>query len=341
MIENLYLNAFLTSLGIVLLMTPVMRWFAVQFNILDRPSTPVKTHVMATPYLGGVAIFAGIAVTLLLTRVLTHFPTGTLRSLRGILIGITFMLAVGLVDDIKNRGLNFKWKFLFQFIGALLLIAFDIRIKFIHPVWLAYVVTIIWVVGVTNAFNIIDIMDGLASSQAFIACAAFLLISIPSEEIYVNFAASAVAGACLGFFPYNMSGRLKIFMGDAGSLTLGFLLSALSLGTSYSRVSEIGVLAPILILGLPLYDTFFVSFMRLSQGKSPFLGSKDHLALKLRALGFNGRQVVAVLAASAIVFSLTAYFVTWCSIATWIIIVGVLLVGGLFVVRWLQKVHVQ
>src|SRR5205814_5488794 len=127
-----------------------------------------------------------------------------------------------------------------------------------QPAYVGAAVTMIWVVGITNAFNIIDIMDGLAASQAAVAAVAFLLISLPSEELYVNFASAALAGAALGFLPWNLSKRRKIFMGDSGSMLLGFLLAGISMGTSYSNVNNLGVYAPLLILLVPMYDTFFV-----------------------------------------------------------------------------------
>lgn len=340
MVELLYLKAFSISFVLVAALTPLLRAAAVRWGVMDFPASPVKTHRAPTPYLGGVAIFLGIAGALLVMRFFTNFPTGTLHALRALLLGGTFMVMVGLADDILPGGLTFQWKFLFQAVGALLLLLFDVRIKFIQPEWLGSVFTVLWVVGITNAFNIIDIMDGLSSSQAFVACLGFLFISLPTEEIYVNFAAAALAGACLAFLPYNLSDRWKIFMGDAGSLLLGFFMAALSLGTSYSRVSEVGLFAPLLILGLPLYDTFFVSILRIKQGKSPFLGSKDHLALKLRTIGLSPRQVVACLAGVAALFSAAAYLVTCAPFYVALFIFAFAGVVGLFVVVKLHHVQV-
>ncbi len=336
----LYFGVFFTAFALGLALTPLLRLVAVRWDIMDHPSSPVKTHQAATPYLGGVAIFLAVALTLILTRQFTHFPTGTLRSLRALLAGGAFMVLVGLVDDLKHGGLSFRWKFLLQALGAFLLLWFDVRVKFIQPQWLADAVTVLWVVGVTNAFNIIDIMDGLAASQAFVASLGFLFISLPTEEIYVNFAASTVAGASLAFLPYNFSERRKIFMGDAGSLSLGFLMAALSLGTSYTQVNEVGLFAPLLILGVPLYDTAFVSILRIKQGKSPFLGSKDHLALKLRTLGLSSRQVVGTLTGVAALCGATAYFVTWWPLYVSIFVFAAAFAIGLYGLVRLHKVHV-
>ncbi len=340
MTDIYYIFSFISSFVMVLILIPPIRKAALYWGVMDYPISAVKTHKTPTPYMGGVAIFMGITISLLLVRLFTNFPTGTLYSLRAIILGGGFIMLVGLVDDIKRGGLSIKFKFLFQIMGALLLLWFDIRIKFIQPDWLAYVLTIVWVVGITNTFNIIDIMDGLSSSQAFIACCGFLFISLPTEKIYVNFAAAAVAGACLGFIPYNMSEKRKIFMGDAGSMLLGFMMAALSLGTSYTRVNEVGLFAPLLILGLPLYDTFFVMVLRMQQGKSPFLGSKDHLALKLRTLGLSPKQVVLSLGSVAVFLCLTAYFVTIAALHVAVFIFAAAFVIGLYVIFKLHKVEV-
>lgn len=335
----IYACVFLVAFALAFLLTPLIRRFAVRFDVLDHPATPVKTHKVPVPYLGGVAIFVGVVGSLAIVRGLTHFPTGTLHALWGLLCGGFVILALGLIDDLKKPdGLTFYMKFLFQFAAAALLISFDIRIRFVQPVWLADVLTVLWVTGISNAINLIDIMDGLAASQSFVASTAFLLIAIPTEAVYVNVAAAAVAGASLAFLPHNFSKRHKIFMGDAGSLTLGFWLAGISLGTDYSRLNQVGVLAPVLILGLPVYDTFFVSCLRLLQGKSPFLGSRDHLAQKLRGLGLTGRQVVLVFAAAAAGLSAAAFFLTLTPFYVAVAVIGAVGLLGLFVMLKLYDV---
>jgi UDP-GlcNAc:undecaprenyl-phosphate GlcNAc-1-phosphate transferase len=337
---DVLLIAFGSSLGLGLLLTPAARWVALRYRILDHPSTPIKTHREPTPYLGGLAVFEAVALALIGLRFFTHFPTGTLRSLRAVLVGGGFVAAVGLVDDMKAGGLDFRWKFFFQVVGALILVAFDIRIHFIHPDWLAVLFTVLWVVAVTNAFNLIDIMDGLSASQALTASLGFLFVAMPGEELYVNLTATALAGACLGFLPYNLSRSRKIFMGDAGSLFLGFTLAAVSMGMSYTRENDLGVLSPILILGFPLYDTFFVSTLRIVQGKSPFLGSKDHLALKLRALGIPPEGIVGLMAAVATLGSVAAFLAVRAPAIVSVFLLSAFAVVGLYAVLRLHKVKV-
>lgn len=304
------LITFLTALALSLILTPAARSAAVVLNIFDHPTTSVKTHREPVPYLGGVAIFLAFALALIWIRVLTSFPSGTLRSLRGILAGSTVMFLMGLVDDIKHHGLHYRTKFFFQIAAACMVMFFGIRIKFITPSWLGYAMTIIWIVGITNAFNLIDIMDGLASGLATVATLAFIFITLPTEEIYVNIASAALCGAVLGFFPYNVSKKWRLFMGDCGSLLLGFICSSLALGTSYGKQTEWGVFAPLLILCLPIFDTILVFTMRIRKGVSPFLGSKDHFGLRLELLGWPRKSILIFSIAFATLLCTGAYVIT-------------------------------
>ena len=315
-------------------MTPLVRLLSLRLGLLDAPSSPVKTHKEPTPVFGGVAIWAGFMVTMLLLRFITTFPTGTLYNLRALMIGGTLVFFLGLVDDLKRpEGVDYKPKFMVQILAATLLILFGLRIRFLQPAYVAAIVTMIWVVGVTNAFNIVDIMDGLSASQAAVAALGFLMISLPSEELYVNFASAALAGAALGFLPWNMSSKKKIFMGDCGSLLIGFLLAGISLGTRYSDVNDAGVFAPLLILFVPAFDTLFVSMLRLNKGRSPFLGSRDHFALRLEKMGFPRDLVVLMAAAAATVLSFSAFLVTQLSL--WNAIIVYLVVAAL--VLWIGR----
>ncbi|MFH1378886.1 MAG: MraY family glycosyltransferase, partial [bacterium] len=217
--------------------TPLMRVIAMRFKIYDHPHSLVKTHTIPVPYLGGIAIWFGFVFSLLIIRLITQFPSGTLHNLRAILLGGLSIVILGIIDDLNPKGIDFKKKFIFQFVSVLVLIFFGIHIKFIEPSYVAIILTIIWVVGISNAFNIIDIIDGLAASIAIIASLAFVIIALPTEQIYVNFAGMALAGACLGFLPYNLSKKMRIFMGDTGSLFIGFILASIALGTSYTNVN--------------------------------------------------------------------------------------------------------
>jgi len=332
---------FLGALGLSAILTPCVRLIALRFEILDRPITSIKTHRTPVPYLGGAAITLALSLVLLGARLLTNFPTGTLHTLRGILVGGLIILGLGLIDDIKHKGVRYQWKFVVQIIAAICLMRFDVRIHFIEPWWMADILTVLWVVGVMNAVNIVDIMDGLASGIGVIAAAGFFFISLPSEQIYVNFLAAALAGALLGFMPYNLSKRFKIFMGDAGSLVLGFLLAALSLGTSYTRVSNLGVFAPILILGLPIFDTVLVTILRLKKGMSPFLGSKDHFALRLEKFGFRRPEILAIVYTTAILLMLIAYQLTLLPYRYIVLLYSLTTLTAIGVGLWLARIDID
>ncbi|MDR2427093.1 MAG: undecaprenyl/decaprenyl-phosphate alpha-N-acetylglucosaminyl 1-phosphate transferase [Endomicrobium sp.] len=309
--ELLYLISFCTAFLISLLVMPLCRFLAIKFNIMDSPISAVKTHTISIPYMGGVAIFLGCILSLLIIRAVTSFPDGTLRSLRGIIYGSVMVMLLGFVDDAKFKGLGFKSKLIVQFLAAAIVVfGFDIRINFFPSYLLSCIISIFWIVGITNAFNIIDIMDGLSSGIAIIAAFAFLFISLPTEMIYVNFCAAALAGSVLGFIPYNFSKSKKIFMGDTGSLFIGFVLASLAMGTSYTAMNEVGLFAPLLILAVPIYETGLVSLFRMHKGKSPFLGSKDHYALRLEKMGLSRKQILIMTYAACIILAFCAFLFT-------------------------------
>lgn len=337
----LYVVCFSTAFFLSCFLTPIFRRLAIHFAILDRPITDVKTHREPVPYLGGAAVASSVTLALLATRLFTNFPTGTLHSLRGILLGGLIILLLGLADDIKRKGLGYKFKFLVQIAAAICLMSFDIRIKFVEPAWLANALSVIWIVGIINAMNIIDIMDGLSSGITTIAALGFLFISLPSEKIYVNFAAAALAGGMIGFIPYNLSKRLKIFLGDTGSLLAGFLLAALSLGTAYSRVNNLGVFAPILILGLPIYDTLLVIYLRFQRGMSPFLGSRDHFALRLERYGFYREEILVISYAVSLLLGFTAYQVTVMSSGYAVVLYIITALFAMVLGNWLASIPID
>ncbi|OGS12653.1 MAG: hypothetical protein A2285_09475 [Elusimicrobia bacterium RIFOXYA12_FULL_57_11] len=342
LLENfrLYLIAFLLPLGLSLCLTPLLRLLAVRFGHLDKP-TEIKTHKVPTPLLGGAAIFLSFTVALVAMRYYTSFPTGTLRDLRVILFGGGVMFALGLADDLlKPGGLGVRTKFAVQFAVAAVTVYYGIRINFIQPHYFDYVLSVLWIVGVSNAFNLIDIMDGLSATQVVLAAFGFLLIAFPSESVYVNFASAALAGAALGFLPYNFSRKCKIFMGDSGSLFCGFVLALIAMGTRYTEVNPLGVYAPLFILAVPIYDTLFVSVMRLRRGHSPFIGSHDHFALRLEKLGCSRRRVVWLASLSTLSLAFFAWLITQVSLEWGVLIAAVVAAEFLLVSTAISKIKI-
>lgn len=295
-----FICAFALSLGI----TPVFRKVALRSQFLDTPSGQLKKHTAPIPYLGGLAIY--FSFMLVLYGTLSLAPPPDTKPLFAILIGGTVVALMGLVDDLFS--LSPAIKFLFEIIAAVLLIIFGLKIEFLdHYPWLCYAMTIFWVLAVTNAVNIIDIMDGLSSGVAAIACFGFILVPFSGAHSYVPLAASILAGSVLGFLPFNYQ-PARIYMGDSGALFLGFTLSALAMGHGYTQDNIVGLCAPLLILGVPLYDTALVMMIRFIRGRSMFRGSNDHLALRLRKIGFTVKQTVHTLWSVSFVLVFAAGF---------------------------------
>ncbi len=301
--------AFALSFILTFILTPVFCKSLGKY-LKDTP-TALKNHQGIVPLVGGISIMFGFLASLTIIRFITNFPTGTLRNLRGIFLGTVIIFVLGLIDDIrKPKGLSAIIRLIFQALAAVCLIYFNVKIQFVPEPWGA-ILTILWVCGLTNAFNLLDIQDGLATSQAMLAGLAFLFISLPSENIYVNFLASAIIGSTLAFWPYNHGlGKIKSFLGDSGSTVLGFWLSALALGVDYSAQNPLAVFVPLLILALPIFDTIYVSIVRLLKGMSPLHGSPDHVALRIFRRGLTKTQVLICLFLGAIVLDILAYTVT-------------------------------
>lgn len=344
MIRNdnlLYLTGFVLGFLIAYLIAPVFRKIALRYQIIDHPNTAVKTHRQSTPYLGGCAIALGFVISLTIIRFLSSYPVGTLRPIQGIFFGGFLVFLLGLVDDTVSGGLTFKEKFLVQFVASSILLFYGVRLHFIQPRWLAFFTTIIWVTGVMNAINIVDIMDGLAGGITVIAALAFLFISLPTEHIYVNLASAALAGSCLGFLPYNFSKTKKMFMGDTGSLFIGYVLASLSLGTSYTTYHNAALFAPILILGVPIYDTFFVMLIRYRKGLNPFLGSRDHFALRLEKMGFSRAEIVMIAITVSMILNFCAWLTTWIWFWWAVSLYALVLLIAYGIGVWLAKVKIE
>lgn len=305
---KLYFLNFICAAVITAFSLPVLR--KLTKNLLKDAPTDIKDHKGIISTAGGSALALGFFISLAAVRFLTDFPSGTLRNLRGIFIGGSIIFILGLIDDIKKpKGLSPEIRLFFQAVAAIALIYYGICIQF-TPQPFGYILTVLWVVGLTNAFNLIDIMDGLAITQALAAALAFALISLPSEFIYVNFAACALLGAALGFWPYNHSVKLKTFLGDSGSTLLGFLLAAVALGTNYSYHNPIAVCVPLLILAIPIFNTLFVSAIRISKGISPLKATPDHYPLRLRKFGFKNTAILCLSLLTAILLDASALFIT-------------------------------
>jgi UDP-GlcNAc:undecaprenyl-phosphate/decaprenyl-phosphate GlcNAc-1-phosphate transferase len=292
--------AFLLSFLLALYTTPTMRRAAIQFGILDHPRGDLKSHTEAIPYLGGLAVFLAYLFALGLTFEFAH-------PVLGILLSGTLMLLLGLIDDL---GVLSPWeKLAGQTVAIIVLLKAGLYIKlgFLPPP-VAWALSIFWLLAVTNAFNILDVMDGLASGVGAIAALFLAAIAIRNDEPMVAVMAAALAGSLFGFLRYN-SAPAQIYLGDSGSLFVGLTLSALAMNGHYTLKNSVAMLTPAIILGVPLLDLFFVSLARLRKGMSPLHGSPDHIALRLKRAGLSVPRVVGVLDACGIGLGLLAYAV--------------------------------
>lgn len=283
-----YLAAFVGSLILSFILTPIFKNIALRFKILDRP-TSLKNHTMPVPYLGGGAIFLAFLLPVLLWGI---SKIGYSKELFSIILGGGIIVLLGLIDDIKK--LTWWMKFIVQSIASLILIWGGTKLTIeILPLSMNLFFTVLWVIGITNAFNIIDVMDGLSAGVAFIASGIFFIIAIMTGNMQVGIMTASLCGATIGFLRYNFK-PAQIFMGDMGSGFLGFIISAIAIKEGYTGTNPIALFSPLLILAVPIYDTLLVIYMRLRKRKPIFKGSRDHFALRLVALGLNERRTVLV-----------------------------------------------
>jgi UDP-GlcNAc:undecaprenyl-phosphate GlcNAc-1-phosphate transferase len=277
-----YLVGFILSAVFAYCWTPLMQKAAIQLGIVDKPDGRLKNHRDPIPYLGGVAVFAAYLLTI---GVLTDFED---RETLGLLLSGCIALLVGLIDDFGVLTPN--QKLLGQALAALVLIKSGTFIKLTFlPVWVAIPLTVLWIVAVTNAFNIIDIMDGLAAGVAAVAAVSIAAANYLAGRDAQAFLAAVLAGAAVGFLRHNFH-PAKIFLGDAGSMFIGFMLAALSMNAGYTRVNLLAVISPVFILGIPLFDLLLVMFIRWRKGIPVTKGSPDHFALRLRRCNMSVRE---------------------------------------------------
>ena len=294
MLENLlgssflyYGGAFFISFVFALYWTPPMRKAALQLGIVDRPDGKLKKHDNAIPYLGGLAVFIAFLSTV---GLFTHFETisETNQQMLGLLLSGSIALIVGLIDDFG--ALTPMQKTFGQLMAALVLIKSGTYIKLGYlPMYVAIPLTVLWILAVTNAFNIIDIMDGLASGVATIAALIIAAANYMAGRESQALLAVVLAGAAFGFLRHNFH-PAKIFLGDSGSMFMGFMLAALSMNAGYTRFNVLAVISPVLILGIPIFDLMFVMFVRWRMGIPVTKGSPDHFALRLRRCNLSVRE---------------------------------------------------
>ncbi|MCX5708995.1 MAG: MraY family glycosyltransferase [Candidatus Omnitrophica bacterium] len=265
------------SFIIALIIIPIIRKLAFKFEILDYPGGR-KIHKHVTPLLGGLGIYLAVMVALI-------SADGAMGLILPILIGSTLIFVLGLIEDVQ--GLSAQIRFVAQLIITLGMIFIGgLRIEFLpNNSWgniVEVVLTIFWLVGLTNAYNYLDGLDGLAAGSAVINLFFFLVILYNTGQYSLGILAISLIGGCLAFLPYNLDKKNKIFLGEAGSTFLGFTLASLALQGSWAHDSMVRLFIPILILGVPIFDMVFTTIMRIKEEKVKNIvewleyGGKDH-----------------------------------------------------------------
>ena len=305
----LYLATFVGAVGLSLMLVPAVREYARNREIIDAPGGH-KSHRTPVPYLGGVAMVVAFSVAMVIGVVVrrsTQFDDGQIRITFGnlfsqgdglvrelaVVLGLALVFAaMGLIDDL--RGLSPVFRFVVGLGLATVLVSYGVVLETPLPNWLDLVISVVWILGMTNAFNLLDNIDGLAAGTAAIASGAFFMIAILNDQQYSALLAIGLAGAMLGFLRSNFA-PATIYMGDAGSLFIGFMMAYLGLKMR-TNVAEIPQLfAPVLVLGVAVLDTTVVVVSRLRRGLSPFTGGQDHLSHRFLRLGLSVRRSVTVL----------------------------------------------
>ena len=326
--------------------TPVVKAFAQKMGAMDVPDGKRRVHDHPIPRMGGLAIFLGFLLSVVLFADIT-------RQVRGIMLGAVLIVACGAIDDVVN--LRAWIKLLVQVTAAVIAVVHGVVIEFFsNPIifsnkellilgWLAVPVTILWIVGITNSVNLIDGLDGLAVGVSTIASTTMFVVALLVSEGNVALMLAALMGACVGFMPYNLN-PAKIFMGDTGALLLGYVLSTVSVVGMFKTYALVTFVVPILALFLPLFDTSCAFFRRILRGQSPMHPDRGHLHHRLIDMGLSQKQAVAILYSVSAILGLCAVVLATSGIVRTVLIVVAALAAvaiGLYISRTLRGHHYQ
>lgn len=335
------------------LIPPVLR-LAKRRGVMDRPGER-KVHEESKPLLGGVAVFLSLygAILFNLAGYLIVYHRGWIHArlpgmtsfysrltavwpqLLIILIGGLGIHLLGLADDLLHGRLTYKSKFPIQILIVTWVAVCGIRVEFMPGTLLDILVTVIWIVGIANSFNLLDNMDGLTAGVALISAGLFFILAVSQGQVFFALFLAGLGGSCLGFLYYNFHPS-RLFMGDSGSLFIGYLFGVLTTTGSYvidRSQSMLPVLIPVLILSIPLYDTFSVMFIRWREGRPLFIGDKRHFSHRLVEIGFSHRQAVIFIYLLGLCVGLVALLLPYMPvIAGWVIILQTILIYALITI---------
>ena len=304
--------ALLVAMVVSFLMCPLVKSFAYKIGAIDVPKDNRRMHKKPVPRLGGLATFLGFIVSILLFANIDH-------EMQGILLGAVIIVVLGVVDDMTP--LRAYFKFVVQIAAALVAVFHGVVIETLSNPnvfsqspywnlgWLAVPITVLWIVGITNAVNLIDGLDGLACGVSTISALTMLVIALLVSEGGIAVIMASLVGACLGFMPYNKN-PAKMFMGDTGSTFLGYILATISIQGLFKYYAIVSFAVPFLILGLPMFDTLFAIVRRLAHGQNPMAPDRGHIHHRLIDMGLSQKQAVAALYVVSSILGLSAVVLT-------------------------------
>ena len=303
-------------------------------NYIRRRKVLISQNI---PLVGGIGMGLSFIFVSLISFLLQH---GLSRQVMGIVISAAIMLVFGIIDD--WRELSIAAKLFVQFIATSFLILFGIKTEIVYiGNLLNIIITFIWVLGITNAFNHLDIIDGLAGGTALIVSFAFFAVSLLNGDVKTIILTLALSGSILGFLIRNFP-PAKIYMGNSGSHFLGFILAAIALVISYAPLErKAALLTPLLILGFPIFDSALLILMRISNGRSAFKKSEDHLALKLLRIGYSKKTVLFLLLVLCLFFSLCGLVVSQASNPLGITVVTFAILAGLVLTKKISNIKID
>jgi UDP-GlcNAc:undecaprenyl-phosphate GlcNAc-1-phosphate transferase len=324
---------FILAFLLALVGTPMAREAALRFGVVDQPDGKLKNHDQPVAYLGGLAVFSAFLMSIGMTF---EFDA----ELLALLLASTIVTTVGLVDDFGV--LTPKPKVIGQVVAVFVLLKAGIMVQVAFiPWWLRLIITVLWLVGLSNAFNLADIMDGLASGLGVIAATFLLVVALLNGRLVVAAFTVALIGALLGFLRSNFH-PATIYLGDCGSLFIGFNLGALAMVMDYTSHNPLGWLAPLYILAVPLIDTLYVIVLRIRAGRKIYYGSPDHFPLRVRRRldGWTAGTVV-VSYAVAVIFGALGLVVLFLDPMSTLILTGVVGVVVASLLLWLALVPME
>lgn len=321
---------FLSALLLSIVGTPWVRRLALSIGVLDQPNAR-KLHANPVPLLGGVAIYGGVVVTLLFWG-----DRFFVRELAAIFSGATIVVLCGALDD--KWGLSASLKLLGQIIGCIALIVGGVQVQLFANNLFNLLLTILWVVGISNAINFLDNMDGLSAGITAVAAAFFLQLAVLNGQVLVAALSAAILGACLGFLRHNFV-PTNIFMGDTGSLFLGFVLAVLGIKLRFVTNSTLVTwMVPLVVLGLPIFDTTLVVVSRLRRRVNPFnTPGRDHISHRFVALGASRREAVLMCYLVAVGFGITATMLMSANVREAYALAILLITLGGAAIWWLER----